>query len=183
MNHLSIRTHFLSIFVLTFILGSCAHRELSMTPPAPTIDVSNISSKANGSYYTILQFEKGDNKLTPRGKEDIKEFISKTENEGALSNTIKILTWSDIKKEEALLADQRALAISEFFKKNLKTNHELILLNMTDQNRDLNFFLESDDPKTKKVFEKTRDIKEEGEDLASLKEHPEGKALILRDYE
>lgn len=176
---------FLFIFILAFSV-SCAHKENKIGPTPGTNDTSKITVKNNGSYYTIVEFEKGRNKLTEKSKSELEQFLATTEKEGAEGKEIKILTWPDVKKagkKDNKLADKRALSIMNYMKKKLPTEAELLPFNMTNRASLLNEFLESDDPKTKKVFEKTGVITREGEDLAALKENQTGKALIIRDYE
>jgi hypothetical protein len=173
------------IIILSFNF-SCAHKQKTIDPTPGTNENANVSVKNNGSYYTILEFEKGTNKLTEKSKAELKEFVSETEKEGAEGREIKILTWPDVKnagKKDSKLADKRAVSIMNFMKKKLKPDADLLPFNMANRSAILKQFLENDDPKTKKVFEKTGVITEEGEDLASLQDTQTGKALIIRDYE
>ncbi|GEM_PF-779415 len=176
------------LFSLFFIAGlsSCAHKEKIIEPTPGTNEAAGATPKADGAYYTIVEFEKGTSRLTEKSKKELKEFLTKTEEEGAESKEIKILTFPDVekaKKKDAILADKRAMAIMNYMKKKLKAEEDLLPFNMTNRTSVLNAFLDSDDPKTKKVFEKTGKITAEGEDLAALKEDQTRKALIIRDYE
>lgn len=183
MKNLSLLAY--SFFLLT-LLVSCAHKEKIIQPTPGTNEAAGATPKADGAYYTIVEFEKGTSKLTEKSKKELKEFLTKTEEEGAESKEIKILTFPDVekaKKKDAVLADKRAMAIMNYLKKKLKAQEDLLPFNMTNRASVLNAFLESDDPKAKKVFEKTGKITSEGEDLAALKEDQTQKALIIRDYE
>lgn len=165
---------------------SCAHEQKRRDSIRDTLKPIPMSEKENGTYYTILEFEKGTTKLTQKNKIELEEFLSKTENEGSESKKIKILTWPDIKKakdKDIKIANERATAIMNYLKQKRKEQEELLPFIMTNRVPMLNRFLESDDPRQKRIFEKTGVITEEGEDLAALKENQTGKALILRDYE
>lgn len=174
------------ILILFLLTTGCAHKEKAIPPTPGTNEQSPVSAKTNGSYYTIVEFNKGTADLTAKSRKELREFMKKTEAEGAESKEIKILTFPDVEKadvKDAKLADQRALVIMNYMKKRLKADEDLLPFNMTNRKSVLNEFLESDDPQEKKVFEKTGVITEEGEDLAALKENQNGKALLIRDYE
>lgn len=149
--------------------------------------------KSNGTYYTIVEFEKGKAILSNRAKKELQKFYTTAKKGGNNLPEIKILTWADrdysakekrVKEFDILVSEERTNAIENFLKNNFNAGAHFKTYNMTKEPNVITEFLHSDDDRVKKVFEKTGSLpNDKGGDLASLIDNKASKALVMVNYE
>jgi hypothetical protein len=150
-------------------------------------------NKSNGAYYTVLEFDKGSDKLSDKSKQELQEFVRRTDVAGKRVEDIKVMAWPDheypgnavkLSKDDVNLADDRTEAIEHYLKKDLNASVDVSTFNMAKRPNKISEFVRSDDYKTKKVFEKTGAMPTgSGGDLASLVNSKASKALIMVEFE
>jgi hypothetical protein len=180
----------LTLIFLIFSFSGCSHQN---TQASVIGGLTDATLKANGTYYTIVTFEQGSAYLSEKDKVELKQFLSKAMASKRDNKMIHIFSWGDSLQEniksaqvdlDAKLVEQRIQEIEKFLKGDPKTVAGFGTYNMVKQPHRLDAFLHSDDPKSKKVFEKTGEQpSEEGGDLASMLNDKKSKALVTADYE
>ena len=128
-----------------------------------TDKTSSAVAKSHGSYYTILQFEKGTYVLSETSKKELKDFVAKVEQDGRSLNEIKILAWADneypdkgeLTKSDVEMANNRTESIEKYLKTIFSTNPDFTTYNMAKRPSVINELLHTDEFTTKNIFEKS----------------------------
>jgi hypothetical protein len=186
------KNHLLTSFIFVLVLFTACSHPVPKVVSSKSTQMEDVRLKTNGSYYTILEFDKGKSSLTDHNKEELKEFLAKAQEDGKPVNDIKILAWADKdyegegkpEKDDVKVADKRTEVIEKYLKDDLNADAGLAAYNMAKRPDRIDKFLHSEDSRVKKVFEKTGSLPtDEGGDLSSLLEAKASKALIMVDYE
>ncbi len=155
--------------------------------PAPKV----ATPESTDAYYAVLEFDKGTQRLSEKGKRNLKNFIDAAKKEGKPIDDIKILTWADkeypnekgekLSDRDVSIAKERNKSIEKYLKEDLKTDGDYATYNMAKRPNKVSEFFRSDDYKTKKVFGQPG-AAPMGADLNAFLKNKAGKALIMVDY-
>lgn len=184
-----------TLFLLLLFSCSSTHKtheakikEVESTKTAEAV------AKTHGSYYTILEFDKGTTTLNESNKKALKEFIKKAEQDGRDLDQIKILSWADreypdkaavVSAADIKVANNRTESIEKYFKNVLDVNPGFATYNMAKRPSKISELLHTDDYKTKNIFLKTGAMPSSAKqgDLATLMNRKARKALIMVEYQ
>jgi len=162
-------------------------------PTSPTSQAVTKTMEGEEAYYTVVEFDKGKDKLNESSKKALRKFIEKAQKEGREIDDIKIMAWADkeypvqgakVDKKDIKIAKERSEAIEDYLKDDLDTDGDYASFNMAKRPNKVNEFFKSDDYKTKKTFEESGSSPTStSEELATFMNNKAGKALIMVDYE
>lgn len=162
-------------------------------PSTPTSQAVTKAMEGEEAYYTVVEFEKGKDKLSESSKKALKNFIEKAQKEGREIDDIKIMAWADkeypvqgakVDKKDVKIAEERSEAIEDYLKDDLDTDGNYASFNMAKRPNKVNEFFKGDDYKTKKTFEESGSAPTSAsEELATFMNNKASKALIMVDYE
>ncbi len=176
--------------VLAGFTASC-----SSTKQAKIEDENRTASavaKSHGTYFTVLEFNKGKTELTAHDKKELEQFAKKVDQDGREVSDIKILSWSDreypvkaekINKSDVKMANKRADEIEDYFKDVLDVDHSFKTYNMAKRPSKIDELIKTEDYKTKNIFEKTGAMPtSSSNEMARLMSDKASKALIMVEY-
>lgn len=151
---------------------------------------TNAVDKEENAYYTVLEFNKGNQRLSDAAKRDLREFVKSAKKEGREIDDIKILSWADkeypgqgpaLSDRDIKIASERSDSILKYLKDDLKTDGDYATYNMAKRPNKISEFFKSDDYRTKRVFEKPG-FTPIGTQISAFMKNKTSKALIMIDY-
>ena len=148
-------------------------------------------AKTNSEYYVVLNFDKGNQRLSEASKRDLREFVASAQRDGRNIDDIKILSWADkeypkdgtkLSDRDVRIANDRNKSIEKYLKDDLKTDGSYATYNMAKRPNKINEFFKADDYKTKRIFER-KGSAPAGTNIDNFVASKVGKSLIMVDYE
>ncbi|MBC7430219.1 MAG: hypothetical protein H7336_16515 [Bacteriovorax sp.] len=156
-----------------------------------TNPTSQAVAKTNSEYYTVLEFNKGTQRLSESSKRDLREFVASAQRDGREIDDIKILSWADkeypgqgikLSDRDVKIANDRNKSIEKYLKDDLKAAGSYATYNMAKRPNKINEFFKADDFKTKRIFER-KGSTPAGTNIDNFVASKAGKSLIMVDYQ
>lgn len=183
------------VSLLSLATVSCSSTNNPDNRPAAKTEVPKAAqtSAANAdddSYYAVLKFDKGTQRLSEASKKDLREFVASAKREGREINDIKILAWADreypaqgvkLTDRDVKMATERSKSIEKFLKDDLNTGADYETYNMAKRPNKVSEFFRGDDYKTKRIFERPGSAAADSE-MQAFMSNKASKALIMVDY-
>ncbi len=179
---------------LVLLVGGCSSGETGATKEKIKQDrgqTSQAVARTNSEYFTVLEFDKGTQRLNEKSKRDLREFVASAKKDGREINDIRILAWADreypgkgarLNDRDVKIAKERTESIVTYLKDDLNTDGNYATYNMAKRPNKVSEFFRGDDYKTKRVFEKTG-AAPAGSELTAFMSSKASKAVIMVDYE
>ncbi len=180
--------------LLTVIAASCSSTDRPVTKAAHKEDASLTSQAVannNGEYYTVLEFDKGTQRLSEASKRDLRDFVASAKRDGREIDDIRILSWADkeypqsgakLSERDVNMANERAKSIEKYLKDDLRADGNYATYNMAKRPNKVSEFFRADDYKTKRIFEK-KGAAPAGTSMENFVTSKASKSLIMVDYE
>lgn len=184
----------IAAFTLTLAFAGCSSNEKNSTKTISNEDremTTQAVARTNGDYFTVLEFEKGTQRLNEKSKRDLREFVASAQKDGREIDDIRILAWADreypgtgarLNDRDVKIAKDRTESIEKYLKDDLNTDGNYATYNMAKRPNKVSEFFRGDDFKTKRVFEKTG-AAPAGSELTAFMSSKASKAVIMVDYE
>ena len=179
--------------LMSLTLVACSSHKTENVKTVSTVEPSKTSqavADSHGSYYAVLKFDKGTQRLSNASKKDLREFVTSAQREGREINDIKILAWADreypatgvkLTDRDVKMANERSESIEKYLKDDLNTNGDYETYNMAKRPNKVSEFFKGDDYKTKRIFERSG-AAPAGTDMQSFMNSKASKALIMVNY-
>jgi len=146
----------------TLTLGcSSMKRETDKALSTPSAESKTAARAAGASEVVEVNFDQGSFVLTEGSREALRDMVNDAKKNGQIDD-LKILAWADkdyptnsntkATRADKQLADQRATAISNFVKSELKVG-DVDTYNMTERPNALEDLLNTSDADVKRAFE------------------------------
>ena len=186
----------IAILTLALVVSACStpHKSDVRHSKIDSIEEVNqeavLMTKDNNAYYTVLEFDKGNERLSDASKRDLREFVKSAKKEGREIDDIKILSWADkeypgqgpaLSDLDIKIASERSNSIEKYLKDDLKTDGDYATYNMAKRPNKVSEFFKADDYKTKRIFEKPG-ASPAGIQMTAFLKSKASKALIMVDY-
>jgi hypothetical protein len=198
---LSTRSFKIAPFVLAAIFTTaCAHKpaeaekkaeaEAAAVAPKPVKTVEAAKEVASKNFV-MVNFAPGKYTLSESDKRALAEWSVNAPKKGKVAK-YEILAWADkeypadgknVAKKDIHLADERAKAVEEFFKKDLITKADLKRHNMAKRPGVFSEIFKTDDYEVKEVFEDRGAAPTEHHVVNLKEENKASKAVVLVKYE
>lgn len=144
----------------------------------------------DGHYATVV-FEKGQAKLNPASKQNLKDLAQRAHRAGKPIEEIRILAWSDKEypdkvkggatTSDIILASQRAEKIRNFLEEDLKESEDIDAYNMAKRPDLLSKILRDDEFTVKNAFESAQ-VSATRLPSGEISYTKAGKAMVIIDY-
>lgn len=202
---MSFRSHLriAPLVIATVLASACAHKpeqkeELKKAeaaaaeaPKPVLVKTTQAAKEVASKQYVIVNFPAGRYNLTEAEKQKLAAWSVNVPKKGEVKD-FEILAWPDreypsddakVSSKDVRLADNRADAIKNFFKKDLITKADLSTHNMAKRPSVFGKLFKSDDFEVKSTFEETgaAPTKETPKNFST--ENKASKAIVLVKYE
>ena len=166
----------------------CASHQASEQSPSKT---SKAAAQLGATHYTVVNFPQGQDTLPTSELSKLRDLAVTAQEHGKVQE-IQVLAWADreypvdgqkVSAKDSDLADNRAVTIKEYLKKDLNSSADIENHNMAKRPGVFAELVKSDDFEVKSTFEDTGAAPNDVGTRQALVGNKASKAIVLIKYE
>jgi predicted lipoprotein with Yx(FWY)xxD motif len=172
---------------LTLATGCATHQ----ASDASASKTAKAAAQVGATHYTVVNFPQGQDTLSNAELSKLRELSATAQQHGKVQE-IQVLAWADreypvdgqkVSAKDSDLADNRAVTIKDYLKKDLNTSADIESHNMAKRPGVFAELVKSDDFAVKSTFEDTGAAPNDVGTRQALVGNKASKAIILVKYE